>query len=93
MNDAYSKIILEIVHEQENIIGPIAISQANLVHGLALDWEQKAVTVTGDPKKVLDGLVEQYRTLFGQISVEVCKEAAQKILHEPHSDKLPLSLQ
>jgi hypothetical protein len=92
MNDAYESMVLEIIKSQENIIGPIAIERAGMVDGMNLDFKQSIVTFSKDPIGVLDSLVEQYRQLFGQISVEVCKEAAQHVAGNLTADQLPRSL-
>lgn len=82
--EIYSQIVERIIKQQESIIGPIAIEQAEHVSNLKVDWDKKDITVSGDGAKVIDDLVGQYKELFGKISVEVCREAA-----EPLIDKLP----
>jgi len=90
--DLYDQIIAKIIEEQETIIGPVAVEQAKQVGGLKIDWPQHDVDVSGDPKVAIDKLVEQYKELFGQISVEVCKEAASKLLAQLSPAQLPDSL-
>jgi len=93
MDDIYAQIAERIIKQQEAIIGPVAIEQAKLVAGLELDWgKQHVVTVSGNEAGVIDKLVEQYKTLFGQISVEVCKDAAGSLMGQLPQDKLPKSL-
>jgi len=92
MNDNYAKIIVAIVKEQEAVIGPVAIEQARLVPGLTIDWNTKEATMTQDPKQTIDMLVEQYRALFGKISVEVCKEAVGRLAQQLTPDQMPSSL-
>jgi len=90
--DTYARIIERIIKQQESIIGPIAIEQAERVHNLKLDWGKKDVEVLGDGAKVIDDLVEQYKELFGKISVEVCKEAAGPLINQLPKDNLPKAL-
>jgi hypothetical protein len=90
--DVYSQIVERIIKQQESIIGPIAIEQAEHVHNLKVDWSKKDVEVTGDGAKVIDDLVDQYKELFGKISVEVCKEAAQPLIKKLPEGKLPKTL-
>jgi hypothetical protein len=92
MDDIYVKMVVEIVKGQEAIIGPIAIERANSVSGLVLDWNSKSVSFEGDKASIIDSLVDQYRQLFGSISVEVCKEAAHHVSGLT-LDQLPGSLQ
>jgi len=92
MIEDYAKIVVAIVKEQETVIGPVAIDQARLVPGLTLDWEKKEATLKQDPKQTVDKLVEQYKSLFGQISVEVCKEAVGRLAGQLSPEQLPASL-
>ena len=88
----FAKIAEKIIEEQENIIGPIAIEQANKVQGLKIDWPKREVSLIGNATQVLQNLVDQYKQLFGQASVEVCKEAAAQLLSDLPIDQQPKSL-
>ena len=90
--DVYSQIVQRIIKQQESIIGPIAVEQAEHIHNLRLDWGKKDVSVSGDGAKVIDDLVGQYKELFGKISVEVCKEAAGPLMSQLPAGKLPKTL-
>lgn len=91
-NDVYNQIAKSIVERQEAIIGPVAINSAKAVKGLNLNWDTKEVIITSEPKAVIDSLVRQYESLFGQISVEVCKEAVGRLAQQLSPDQLPASL-
>jgi hypothetical protein len=90
--EVYAKIIERIIKQQESIIGPVAIEQAEHVHNLDVDWKNHKVAVKGDGAKVIDDLVDQYKDLFGKISVEVCKEAAEPFMNQLPAGKLPKAL-
>lgn len=90
--DIYSKIVEKIIEQQEAIIGPIAVQQAEKVKALTIDWPQHDVGVSGSPQAAIDQLVEQYKELFGQIAVETCKEAAATYLAKLTPEQLPPSL-
>ena len=91
--DDYAQIAQKIIEQQETVIGPVAIEQAQLVSGLKLDWGKKhTVTVTGDEPAVIDRLIDKYKELFGQLSVEVSKEAAASITSHMKPNELPQSL-
>ncbi len=90
--DNYAKIAEKIIEHQETIIGPIAIEQAKKVPGLTINWDNHSVTVSGDRKAAVDKLVNEYKKLFGQISVEVSKVAAAKPLAELPPEQRPDSL-
>jgi hypothetical protein len=70
-------IIQTIILHQQDIIGPLAIDQARKVQGLTIQNSSPlAVEVkTTDPASLLTNLVKKYEDLFGQTSVEVCKDA------------------
>lgn len=88
----YSNVVKSIIEAQENIIGPVAIERASHVEGLVVNWAEKSVTLTAEPNKVLSDLVNQYKELFGEISVEVCREAAIHSVGSGAIDKLPALL-
>lgn len=90
--DVYAQIAERIIKQQETIIGPVAVEQAEQVTGLKVDWSKHQVTVSGNEPVVIDKLVSQYKELFGQISVEVCKEASARLVAQLPSDKKPKSL-
>lgn len=81
--DPYAQGISQIIKEQQAIIGPVAIDQAKKVSGLQVNGVDD-VKVIGNKKQVLENLVNQYAKLFGQASIEVCKEAFAVV-----SDKIP----
>jgi hypothetical protein len=90
--DVYAQIAEKIISQQESIIGPVAIEQAEEVPNLQVDWSSKKVTIIGNAPAVIDALVVQYQGLFGQISVEVCKEAASGFLSQLQPDQIPQTL-
>jgi hypothetical protein len=89
----YKEVAENIIRHQESIIGPIAVERATNVNGLKLDWTSKKLDFVGDPKSIIAELVDQYKTLFGQISVEVCKEAAAPFISGLSQDDIPAVLQ
>lgn len=90
--DVYAQIVESIISHQEAIIGPVAIEQAEQVPGLVLDWPKHQITISSDPVGVIDNLVQAYKSLFGQISVEVSKEAASSLIGRLQPDRLPQTL-
>lgn len=85
----YTDIAQKIIEHQEIIIGPVAIQQAEQVDGLSLDWAQHAVVLVGNEKDVINDLIEQYRELFGQIAVEVSKDAVSSIASQLSAQEMP----
>jgi len=83
-----------IIKEQELVIGPLAWEEARKVSGFRIVDEQSGeVAFDGDPKEALNNLVSRYSRLFGQASVEVCKNAVQDLLVELPNDQMPEILQ
>lgn len=82
-------IVKAIVSEQQTIIGPMAIDEANKVTGLKVSLDLKDVVVSGEAKTVLQSLVGQYQKLFGQASVEACKESIKQILPQIPRQEIP----
>ncbi len=87
--DIYGEIVEKIIKEQENIIGPIALEQAKKVPGLTVDLQKHEVRFQGNQKEILQHLIEQYEHLFGQASVEVCKDAVKDIIKQVPPNNVP----
>jgi hypothetical protein len=90
--DIFSQLAEKIIQQQENIVGPLALEQARKVPGLKLDWNNHQVEVEGDKTNVLEQLIEQYKYLFGQTSVEVCKDAVKGLVSQIPQEQLPMLL-
>ena len=88
----YTEICSQIIKGQEQIIGALAIEEADRVEGLTVDHTTYHCTVTGDGSKVIDDLIGQYRDFFGHAAVEVCKEAAARFITSLPAEALPASL-
>lgn len=70
----YIQIIKVITEAQSEIVGEdIALSLAQQVEGLNI--KQETIEIQNDPIKVLEQLVHNYSNLFGNSSLEVCKQA------------------
>ena len=91
--DIFAKIAEKIIREQEGIIGPVALEQAGKVPGLTLNWLKHEVVLVGDKKEIVEKLVEQYEHLFGQASVEVCKDAVKDLISTIPKTQMPQFLQ
>jgi len=87
MEQKYEALISAVVKHQETIIGPLAQNEAGKVSGVSLSEGQ--VNIAGDGKSTLENLVKQYEKLFGQASVEACKDAVRPLLPEMKGIELP----
>jgi hypothetical protein len=87
----YTQLVNAVIKQQEYIIGPVAWNEAQKVDGLQVS--DRTALVSGDGKSVLEKLVNQYATLFGEASVEVCKEAIRHFMTDIKKEEIPQILQ
>jgi hypothetical protein len=85
--DPVAQAVKNIIKEQQTIMGPIALEQAKKVTGLKFASDD--VEVTGDHKTVLNNLISQYAKIFGQASVQVCREAFEQYLDKIPANEVP----
>jgi hypothetical protein len=85
----YEEIVERIIKGQETIIGPVAVEQAKRVPHLKVDWDTHEIAIEGDQAAAVDALVEIYKELFGQISVEVSKEAVSSLISKLAPAQVP----
>lgn len=90
--EMYTQLVSQIIKDQENIIGPVALEQAKKVSGLEIISSDN-VKINGNPKAIIEDLVDQYARLFGRASIEVCKEAIHEVKATFTPDDLPAILQ
>lgn len=87
--DVYEQIAVKIISGQEAIIGPVAVEQAQQVSGMKVDWGKHEANIDGNKAKALEDLINRYKELFGQISVEVSKQAAASLMSQLPANALP----
>lgn len=87
--DVYEQIVLKIISGQEAIIGPVAVEQAQQVSGMNIDWAKHEAHIDGNKTKAIEDLINRYKELFGQISVEVSKQAAASLMSQLPANSLP----
>lgn len=88
-NDVFSSVVKRIIEQQYSIIGPMAVNEANKVNGIKASSDLSSVRVTGESKKILTDLVHQYEKLFGQASVEACKDSIKELLPKLSPGDIP----
>lgn len=87
----YVAAVRAITNEQSKIVGEsIAFELAKGIDGLSFDGKSN-IEITGNPIEVLKNLVERYSILFGNISIEVSKDAVEH-LHLFDPKDLPANL-
>lgn len=86
--DIFALAAQRIIKEQQAIIGPLAWDQAKKVTGLQITSSDD-IKITGSGKAALTGLVNQFAKLFGQTSIEVCKEAIEPLVGQLPPAEIP----
>ena len=59
------------------------------VPGLSINIKENKLSVEGDPKVVLGQLVGRYEGLFGNASLEICKDVARKFISQVPQEQIP----
>ena len=85
-------MVLSIIDEQEKLIGPIAYQQAATVPGLTVSKSNHTASISGDAPEVLTELIERYKSFFGNVAVDVCKEAVSNLKFSLPPEQLPAVL-
>ena len=93
----FQKIILTIIKRQERVAGQIAWEEAKDISGLVVIDQKRGEIFFSDNtnenlKKVIDQLVLMYKNLFGDVAVEVSKNAVRYLIAELPDDQVPDSL-
>jgi hypothetical protein len=82
-------VFVQIIKEQKAVIGPLANQLAHNVQGIRFGQDDEINQIDGDTKSVLHELVAAYAQLFGQASIEICKDAVHSITPPVAPDMLP----
>ena len=89
----YVQICIRIIKEQANIIGTFSWDEAEKVKGLTVvDRAKESISITEDPKQVIDDLVERYVQLFGRLSRDVSRESVSDLTADIPDADIPSSL-
>lgn len=91
MDESQILVITKIINAQEAVMGPFANDLAHRVPGLRFDG-MRVSGVEGNFRDVLQNLVKQYSSIFGQSSIEVCKDALGSVQLPLDKNSLPLEL-
>lgn len=77
--EQYSALMSEIIAKQAVILGPeIAVLKARNVSTLDIADDGKVLAVKGDPLEALQGLIDEYIALSGEIVRNVTKPIFDK---------------
>ncbi len=75
----FKNIISEVIKKQIAILGPIiAVAKARKIAGLKINDDGEIAEIQGDPKDILEKLINEYVDLSGLI----VKRAMESLLHK-----------
>ena len=81
-SEDYKALLSEVIAKQAVILGPdIAVLKARSVSGLSVSDDGTVESIAGDPKQVLEQLVEEYVSLSGQIVKSALSSVFEKYSH------------
>lgn len=80
--ETYKRIIKQMIMDQEKIVGPLALMQANDVSDLSISEDYSEIVVARNPDEIFTDLVKRYESLFGLASVEMLRASANKVIEE-----------
>lgn len=77
--DQYQALISEIIMKQAVILGPeIAVLKARNVSALTITDDGRVTNIEGDPQAALQGLIDEYIALSGEIVRNVTRPIFEK---------------
>jgi hypothetical protein len=88
----YEQMCIRIIQRQETIVGVLSWNEAAKVEGLSVNRIKATVKISGEPKKVVDELINLYVQLFGRLSREVSRESVVDLTAEIPVSDIPSSL-
>jgi len=89
----YGDMCTQIIKEQGAILGmSLAVDQTAAVPGLKVDPLSLQCTISGDGRQVVDDLIHVYSDFFGEAAVEVCRDAAARLLSQLPPAQIPALL-
>lgn len=90
----YARLCLCIITEHEAVIGPISWDEAGKIAGLTIvNQDEGHILITGDPKQVIDELVECYARLFSRLSRKVSLDSVALVKRRIPPEDVPECLQ
>jgi ribosomal protein L23 len=94
MTDIYETISSSIIKEQVNLIGPIATEVASKVSNLSINNTTFEVHIQAANKAdIVDALIARFEAVFGDVSVEVSRDAVKSMIKDIPVDAVPRKLQ
>jgi len=90
MDKDYADLIELMLRKETLILGPdVVIRKARLVPGLTMNNDGKVIDIKGNPQKILDNLVDEYKMLLGGMAIHFCKPSVQEYVKTHPKIELP----
>lgn len=90
--EIYRELIERVVQGMRAIIAGVAITQANVVAGLAVSKDGLIIKIEREPADVLEDLVSRYERIMGPVAIRLAKKAIRPALEKERDLKLPNKL-
>ncbi len=89
----FNQILTEIIQRQEKVAGNLVWEEVRKIDSIKIiDQSNFVIDIKGDAKKAIDQLVFAFKNLFGDMAVEVSKNAVRYLTAELPADEVPDSL-
>lgn len=82
------ELIQKIIEEQSQIIGSNLAKSRAVATGAITYTEKNEINITQEPTIALDKLMNAYREIFGQASVDVCMDVIRRLPYDQVSPYL-----
>lgn len=85
-------IVQSIITHQREVLGPLAVEQVKGIAGIVVSADGKvkiSLKKESESKDLLTNLVKRYEKLFGQASIEVCRDAIKEAGVKISDEMLP----
>lgn len=76
----YTEIIEQLIEEEKDIIGKVAVQQADKIDGLQVDDAGSVTELDRDGEEVVKELLFAYRSIVGNQAVEIAKRKVRNDL-------------
>ncbi len=89
----FNHILNDIIKHQAQLGGYFAWEQVKRIKGINIENDAKMeVSIVGDPRQVIDKFVYAYRDLYGDVAIQVSKDAVFDLIIKLPPEEVPESL-
>ena len=93
LEQLFNQILTEIIKRQVRITGSLAWQEVRKVPSILISDETTVkISITNNPKKTIDQLLQRYKNLFGDLAVQISKNAVYDLTIKLPPEEVPESL-